>query len=158
MRPAATTGDAAEDELDHVAEDEYRREEPDDRVAHGQRRVHRVQVLVRVQRLGQCVGQEHGSSMADHPARRGITAPRPRRGMHGRRGGFGRDDPGPSLARGSDGRAGVYLKSPTAREITSAMVTSEMQDCASIVSFAHRASGITSVGLKAVALVNDMYR
>jgi hypothetical protein len=43
----------------------------------------------------------------------------------------------------------------TARATTSATVTSETHDCASIAIFAHRDSGRVSVGLKAVALVND---
>ena len=47
-----------------------------------------------------------------------------------------------------------YLRMFTARAITSATVTSEMADWPSMVSFAHAVSGITSVGLKAVALVN----
>ena len=51
-----------------------------------------------------------------------------------------------------------YFKMLTARAMTRATVTSETSDCASMVSLAHRDSGITSVGLKAVALVNDWYR
>jgi hypothetical protein len=46
----------------------------------------------------------------------------------------------------------------TARAISSAPAASETADWTSIVSFAQRASGITSVGLNAVALVNDRYR
>ena len=51
-----------------------------------------------------------------------------------------------------------YLRMFTARAITNATVTRETNDWASMVSFAHRDSGSTSVGLNAVALVNDRYR
>lgn len=51
-----------------------------------------------------------------------------------------------------------YLKILTARAMTRATVTNEIRDLASIVSFAHRESGMTSVGLKAVALVKERYR
>src|SRR5436305_1673812 len=43
----------------------------------------------------------------------------------------------------------------TARAMTRASVASEIRDCPSMVSLAHRDSGMTSVGLKAVALVNE---
>ena len=43
----------------------------------------------------------------------------------------------------------------TARAITSAPTPSDTADWTAIVSLAHRASGITSVGLNAVAFVND---
>ena len=43
----------------------------------------------------------------------------------------------------------------TARAMTSATVLKETIDWSIIVSLAHRARGRTSVGLKAVALVND---
>ena len=43
----------------------------------------------------------------------------------------------------------------TARATTSAPIASDTADCSSMASFAHRASGMTSVGLNAVALVND---
>jgi len=43
----------------------------------------------------------------------------------------------------------------TARAMTNAAVTRETADCSIIDSFAHRDSGIVSVGLNAVALVND---
>jgi hypothetical protein len=46
----------------------------------------------------------------------------------------------------------------TARAMTSATVITEIADCVSIVSFAHLVMGITSVGLNAVAFVNDTYR
>ena len=39
----------------------------------------------------------------------------------------------------------------TARAMTSATVITEMSDCTSIVSFAHRVMGIVSVGLNASA-------
>jgi hypothetical protein len=53
---------------------------------------------------------------------------------------------------------GCYFKMLTARAITRATVTSEIRDWASMVSFAHRESGMTSVGLKAVALVKERYK
>jgi hypothetical protein len=43
----------------------------------------------------------------------------------------------------------------TARAITSATVTTEIADCASIVTLAHWVMGMVSVGLNAVALVNE---
>jgi hypothetical protein len=51
-----------------------------------------------------------------------------------------------------------YLRMLTARATTRTTVTSDTADCSSMVIFAQRDSGITSVGLKAVALVNDRYR
>ncbi len=42
--------------------------------------------------------------------------------------------------------------------MTRATVTRETRDWASMVSFAQRVSGMVSVGLNAVALVNDRYR
>ena len=39
--------------------------------------------------------------------------------------------------------------------MTSAPIDNETADCTSIAIFAHRDSGITSVGLNAVAFVND---
>ena len=45
----------------------------------------------------------------------------------------------------------------TARAITKTAMSSDTSDCTSIVSFAHRDMGITSVGLNAIAFVNDMY-
>ena len=42
--------------------------------------------------------------------------------------------------------------------MTSATVTTEIDDCTSIVSFVQRVMGIVSVGLNAVAFVNDTYR
>jgi len=47
------------------------------------------------------------------------------------------------------------LRMLTARAITSAPTDNDTADWTSIVSFAHLASGITSVGLNAVALVKD---
>jgi hypothetical protein len=44
----------------------------------------------------------------------------------------------------------------TARETTTATVTNEARDWSIISSFAHVVSGIVSVGLNAVALVNDV--
>ncbi len=43
----------------------------------------------------------------------------------------------------------------TARAITSTTVITETTDCVSIVSFAHRVMGMTSVGLNAIAFVDD---
>jgi hypothetical protein len=48
-----------------------------------------------------------------------------------------------------------YCKMLTARAMTSPTVLSEIASWASIVSFVHGVSGRTSVGLNAVALVND---
>jgi hypothetical protein len=53
---------------------------------------------------------------------------------------------------------GVYVKMLTARAITRPMITSDTSDCSAIVSFAHPAMGITSVGLNAVLLVRPRYR
>ena len=44
----------------------------------------------------------------------------------------------------------------TARAMTSATVINEIADWMSIVSLAYRDIGMTSVGLNAVAFVNDM--
>jgi pre-mycofactocin synthase len=52
-------------------------------------------------------------------------------------------------------RAPQDLRMLTARAMTSAPIASDTADCTSMVSLAHLASGITSVGLNAVALVND---
>jgi len=46
----------------------------------------------------------------------------------------------------------------TARETTTATVTREARDWNIISSFAQSVSGMVSVGLNAVALVNDVYR
>lgn len=48
-----------------------------------------------------------------------------------------------------------YLRMLTARAMTRATVTRDTADCSIMAIFAQRDSGITSVGLKAVALVND---
>ena len=45
------------------------------------------------------------------------------------------------------------VKTFTARAMTSPRMPSETSDCTAIAIFAHGASGMTSVGLKAVALV-----
>ena len=54
-------------------------------------------------------------------------------------------------------RAGAagYFRTLTARATTRATVSSEIPDCSIIVIFAHRDSGSVSVGLNAVAFVND---
>lgn len=44
----------------------------------------------------------------------------------------------------------------TARDTTTATVTKEASDCSIISNFAQAVSGIVSVGLNAVALVNDV--
>ena len=44
----------------------------------------------------------------------------------------------------------------TARAVTSRMLTAEIADSESIKSFAQRLSGIASVGLNAIELVNEM--
>ena len=59
------------------------------------------------------------------------------------------------LGRIGTGQPGRML---TARAMTRAARPSETADWTSMVSLAQRASGITSVGLNAVALVNDRYR
>ena len=46
-----------------------------------------------------------------------------------------------------------YLKMLTARAITSPRMAREVAACTVMAALAHRASGITSVGLNAVALV-----
>ena len=46
----------------------------------------------------------------------------------------------------------------TARATTRATVTIETADCTVMAVLAQRVSGMTSVGLKAAALVNDRYR
>ena len=55
-------------------------------------------------------------------------------------------------------RAGGYLNRPMARATTSTTVISDTTDWPSMAILAHRASGITSVGLNAHALVNETYR
>jgi hypothetical protein len=52
----------------------------------------------------------------------------------------------------------TYFKMLTARAMTSATVITEIADCVSMVSFVQRVRGITSVGLNAIAFVNDTYR
>ena len=52
----------------------------------------------------------------------------------------------------------TYLRMLTARAMTRAAMTSETRAWTSMVSFAHRVNGMVSVGLNAVALVNDRYR
>ena len=51
----------------------------------------------------------------------------------------------------------AYLKMFTARAVTSRMLTAEIADSDSISSFAHRLSGIESVGLNAIEFVNETY-
>src|ERR1700744_482142 len=72
-------------------------------------------------------------------------------------------EPDPTAFQGLTGgqrRADVdpYFKMLTARAMTSPRMASEPAACTAIVSLAQRASGMTSVGLKAVALVNPRYR
>ena len=64
----------------------------------------------------------------------------------------------PRSSPSPDWRSAQVLRMLMARAMTSAPTASDTADWTSMVSFAHRASGITSVGLNAVALVNDMYR
>lgn len=52
----------------------------------------------------------------------------------------------------------VYVRTLTARAITSPMMTSEVTDWRPIVSLAQWARGITSVGLNANAFVSPRYR
>jgi len=49
-----------------------------------------------------------------------------------------------------------YLKMLTARAATSSTVAAETDDSTSIITFARRVSGIASVGLNAIAFVNEM--
>lgn len=57
---------------------------------------------------------------------------------------------------GPRARGSTYFRTFTARVMTSATVINEIADWTSIVSLAHRDIGMTSVGLNAVAFVNDM--
>ena len=66
------------------------------------------------------------------------------------------DFQGLRVTRG-DSSAG-YVKMFTARAMTSPRMAIEITDCTAIVIFAHGTRGITSVGLKAVALVKPRYR
>jgi hypothetical protein len=50
-----------------------------------------------------------------------------------------------------------YRRMFTARAATNSTVVAEIADSASIIIFTRRVSGIASVGLKATALVNEMY-
>ncbi len=50
-----------------------------------------------------------------------------------------------------------YRRMLTARAMTRTTVTIDTADCSSMAVFAHRDSGMTSVGLDAAALVNDRY-
>lgn len=77
--------------------------------------------------------------------------------------GFDHRDFSARLARGGQDvvlvaihRYEPLLKMLTAREMTSATVTSEIADCIRNITFAQRDNGIVSVGLNAVALVNDV--
>jgi hypothetical protein len=49
-----------------------------------------------------------------------------------------------------------YLKMLTARAATSSTVIAETEDSTSIITFARRLNGIASVGLNAIAFVNEM--
>ena len=63
------------------------------------------------------------------------------------------------LSRGRRRLAGErYRRMLTARATIRATVTTETAACTVMAIFAQRDSGMTSVGLKAVALVNDRYR
>ena len=57
-----------------------------------------------------------------------------------------------------DGDARRYLRMLTARAMTRATVTIDTPACSAMAPLAQRDSGMTSVGLKAVALVNATYR
>jgi hypothetical protein len=81
-----------------------------------------------------------GAAVSFSPAGFSITASRP---LTLRRG-------------GSEGKGrAVYLKMLTDRAATSRMLTAETPDSESISIFARRVSGIASVGLKAIELVNE---
>ena len=64
------------------------------------------------------------------------------------------------LGRGCSVPGGVctYCNMLTARATTSPIVSSEVSDCRLIRIFANGVKGIVSVGLNAVAFVNDTYR
>jgi hypothetical protein len=67
-------------------------------------------------------------------------------------------DPDRRVSRLSRAQPSPYCKMFTARAMTSATVITEIADCVSMISFAQRVMGITSVGLNAIAFVNDTYR
>ena len=58
--------------------------------------------------------------------------------------------------RNGSAERGRQPKMFTARETTTATVTSDARDCSIINNLAHAVRGIVSVGLKAVAFVNDV--
>ena len=104
-------------------------------------------------------GQRSGAPHArTQPERAGMRAGRAE--MRARAdSGPGGHEHGPGGQRARTRRAGTgqegRYRMLTARAITSAPTPSDTADCTAIVSLAHRASGITSVGLNAVAFVND---
>jgi len=91
----------------------------------------------------------------------GLLAARTRLGTAtGRRVGAGRGPGGPARLPCAPGVCGTrcYRRMLTARATTRTTVTIDTADCSSMAVFAHRDSGMTSVGLNAAALVNDRYR
>lgn len=67
----------------------------------------------------------------------------------------------PSMSPGCSrmpARLVAYFRMFTARETTSATVSNETTDCSVISDLAAGVNGMVSVGLNAVALVNDVYR
>ncbi len=88
------------------------------------------------------------------PLRRLVRAPRRRDRRDGKQ------DRGEQLDPVLPPLVGLHAqaKTLTARAITSPTTVSEMSDCSAIVSFAHQAMGITSVGLKAVDVVRPRMR
>ena len=70
----------------------------------------------------------------------------------------GRGPPGSLHPRRRGRRSRGHVKAFTARAMTRPMMVREMSDCSAIVSFAHRARGITSVGLNAVLVVRPRTR
>ena len=59
------------------------------------------------------------------------------------------------LLRRPHRQATPQLRTLTARAMTSTAISNDTADCTSMSIFAHRDIGITSVGLNAVALVNE---
>jgi uncharacterized hydrophobic protein (TIGR00271 family) len=75
-----------------------------------------------------------------------------------RRVGDGRSEPNPALNIRSGLPSQPQVRTLTARATTSPMTTSETVDCTAMANFPQGTSGITSVGLNAVLLVNARYK
>ena len=68
------------------------------------------------------------------------------------------DQFGAAKPQPKDRRETAYENTLTARAITRPTTVREIRDCSAIVSFAHRAMGMTSVGLNAVLVVRPRMR